>query len=98
MMVFGFFTANFFCFPREGSRGAVRGCEIVFFLLNMLVAPLSPHIVQRTYIATSDADMRLVVGAMLLAPFIAQTPGIIIGLTKTPGGIRWDGVNRLGSI
>ena len=64
----------------------------------MLVAPLSPHIVQRTYIATSDADMRLVVGAMLLAPFIAQTPGIIIGLTKTPGGIRGDGVNRLGSI
>lgn len=70
-----------------------QGCEIVFFLLNMLVTPLSPHIVQRTYIATSDADMRIVMGAMLLAPFIAQTPGIIMGLTKTLGwadGIQWD--------
>ena len=71
----------------------IQGCEIVFFLLNMLVTPLSPHIVQRTYIATSDADMRIVMGAMLLAPFIAQTPGIIMGLTKTLGwadGIQWD--------
>ena len=70
----------------------IQGCEIVFFLLNMLVTPLSPHIVQRTYIATSDADMRIVMGAMLLAPFIAQTPGIIMGLTKTLGwadGIQW---------
>ena len=54
----------------------------MFFLVNMMVAPLSPHMVQRTYIATSDSDMRIVMGAMLLAPFIAQTPGIIIGLTK----------------
>lgn len=58
------------------------GCDIVFFLVNMMVAPLSPHMVQRTYIATNDSDMRIVIGAMLLAPFIAQTPGIIIGLTK----------------
>lgn len=54
----------------------------MFFLVNMMVAPLSPHMVQRTYIATNDSDMRIVIGAMLLAPFIAQTPGIIIGLTK----------------
>lgn len=80
---------EFYQFPARSTC-----CEIVFFLLNMLVAPLSPHIVQRTYIATSDADMRLVVGAMLLAPFIAQTPGIIIGLTKSAYDPMWPVVDQ----
>lgn len=59
------------------------GCEIAFFLLNMLTAPLSPHFIQRTYIATSDQDLRVVMAAMLVAPFIAQIPGIVLGLTKS---------------
>ncbi|CAK9059333.1 unnamed protein product [Durusdinium trenchii] len=69
---------EFYQFP---SRAV--GCEIAFFLLNMLTAPLSPHFIQRTYIATSDQDLRVVMAAMLVAPFIAQIPGIVLGLTKS---------------
>ena len=37
--------------------------------------PLQPQMVQRAYIASSDANLRIVMAAMLLSPFIAQPPG-----------------------
>eukprot|EP00435_Cladocopium_sp_Y103_P043349 s1779_g12.t1 len=80
---------EFYQFPTRSTC-----CEIVFFLLNMMTAAVSPQIVQRTYIATSDADLRIVMGAMLLAPFIAQTPGIIIGLTKIAYDPMWPVVDQ----
>eukprot|EP00435_Cladocopium_sp_Y103_P036654 s408_g9.t1 len=70
---------EFYQFP---SRSTL--CDIIFFLINMLAAPLQPHMVQRAYIASSDANLRIVMAAMLLAPFVAQPPGIVIGLTKRP--------------
>ena len=81
---------EFYEFPTRATC-----CDIVFFLVNMMVAPLSPHMVQRTYIATNDSDMRIVIGAMLLAPFIAQTPGIIIGLTKSAYDPMWPVVDQV---
>eukprot|EP00931_Biecheleriopsis_adriatica_P051595 TRINITY_DN29943_c0_g1_i1.p1 TRINITY_DN29943_c0_g1~~TRINITY_DN29943_c0_g1_i1.p1 ORF type:complete len:680 (+),score=114.29 TRINITY_DN29943_c0_g1_i1:243-2042(+) len=75
---------EFYDFP---SRSTLS--DICFFLLNMLAAPLQPHMVQRAYIASNDRDLRLVMGAMLLAPFVAQTPGILIGLTKSAYNPTW---------
>ena len=67
---------EFYAFPDRSTL-----CNIIFFLLNMLAAPLQPHMVQRAYIASSDASLRIVMAAMLLAPFLAQPPGIVMGLT-----------------
>ncbi|CAJ1373504.1 unnamed protein product [Effrenium voratum] len=80
---------EFYEFP---SRSTL--CDVIFFLINMLAAPLQPHMVQRAYIASSDASLRLVMAAMLLAPFVAQPPGIIIGLTKSAYDPAWPLVDR----
>ncbi|CAK9070820.1 unnamed protein product [Durusdinium trenchii] len=80
---------NFYEFP---SRSTL--CDIIFFLVNMLAAPLQPHMVQRAYIASSDANLRIVMAAMLLAPFVAQPPGIVIGLTKSAYNSAWPLVDQ----
>ena len=67
---------EFYDFPDRSTL-----CNIIFFLLNMLAAPLQPHMVQRAYIASSDASLRIVMATMLVAPFLAQPPGIVMGLT-----------------
>lgn len=80
---------EFYQFP---SRSTL--CDIIFFLINMLAAPLQPHMVQRAYIASSDANLRIVMAAMLLAPFVAQPPGIVIGLTKSAYNPSWPLVDQ----
>jgi len=50
--------------------------------------------VQRAYIASSDANLRIVMAAMLLAPFVAQPPGIVIGLTKSAYNPSWPLVDQ----
>ena len=59
-----------------------------------LAAPVQPHMLQRAYIARSDFDLRIVIGAMLLAPFIAQPPGIVIGLTKAANDPAWPAIDQ----
>lgn len=74
----------------------VRGrLSVFFFLLNMLAAPLTPQVIQRAYIAASDDVLRYVCGAMLAAPFLAQTPGILIGLTKAAFDGGWPETVRM---
>jgi len=80
---------EFYEFP---SRSTL--CDIIFFLINMLAAPLQPHMVQRAYIASSDANLRIVMAAMLVAPFVAQPPGIVIGLTKSAYNPSFPLVNQ----
>jgi len=66
-----------------------KTCSIIWFLLNMFAAPLQPHMIQRVYIASSESDLRIVMGAMLVAPFLAQIPGILMGLTKAAYAPSW---------
>ena len=80
---------EFYDFPKRSTL-----CDILFFLINMLAAPVQPHMLQRAYIARSDFDLRIVIGAMLLAPFIAQPPGIVIGLTKAANDPAWPAVDQ----
>eukprot|EP00438_Fugacium_kawagutii_P010209 Skav234241 [mRNA] locus=scaffold1464:491085:498634:- [translate_table: standard] len=61
---------------------------------NRFSAPLQPHMVQRAYIASSDANLRIVMAAMLVAPFVAQPPGILIGLTKSAYNPSWPLVDQ----
>jgi len=92
-------TADGACVP-AGCIAAVRPefyknpgfadqANILFFLVNMIGAPLQPHMIQRAYIAADDRALRLMMGAMLLAPFLAQTPGIIMGITKAAWDPTW---------
>lgn len=69
------------------------GCY-VFGSGNGSEAPLQPHMVQRAYIASSDANLRIVMAAMLVAPFVAQPPGILIGLTKSAYNPSWPLVDQ----
>eukprot|EP00933_Yihiella_yeosuensis_P062299 TRINITY_DN6524_c0_g3_i2.p1 TRINITY_DN6524_c0_g3~~TRINITY_DN6524_c0_g3_i2.p1 ORF type:complete len:647 (+),score=78.91 TRINITY_DN6524_c0_g3_i2:86-2026(+) len=78
---------SFYEFPETSTM-----CSILFFLFNMIAAPLTPHMIQRAHIASDDHDLRLMMGAMLVAPFIAQTPGILIGLTKAAYVSSWPAV------
>lgn len=80
---------EFYDFPERSTL-----CSILFFLVNMLAAPVQPHMLQRAYIARSDFDLRIVIGAMLLAPFIAQPPGIVIGLTKAANDPAWPAIEQ----
>ena len=81
---------DFYDFP---SRPTL--CSIWFFLINMLAAPVQPHMLQRAYIARSDFDLRIVIGAMLVAPFVAQPPGIVIGLTKAANDPAWPAIDQV---
>ena len=62
--------------------------------VSLTKAPLQPHMVQRAYIASSDANLRIVMAAMLVAPFVAQPPGIVIGLTKSAYNPSFPLVNQ----
>ncbi|CAJ1330032.1 unnamed protein product [Effrenium voratum] len=78
---------EFYKFP---SRSTL--CDVIFFLINMLAAPLQPQMVQRCYMASSDASLRLVMAAMLVAPY-----SIIMGLTKSAYDPAWPLVDRQAS-
>ncbi|OLQ15705.1 Sodium/glucose cotransporter [Symbiodinium microadriaticum] len=80
---------DFFLFPSRSDF-----CDVFFFLFNMLAAPVTPHMLQRAYLAKADADLRWVIGAMLLAPFIAQPPGIVIGLVKAANNPAWPPIDQ----
>jgi len=80
---------EFYDFPSRSTC-----CDIWFFLINMLAAPVQPHMLQRAYIAKSDFDLRFVIAAMLVAPFIAQPPGIVIGITKAVNDPAWPEIER----
>mmetsp|Transcript_93318 Transcript_93318/g.260929 ORF Transcript_93318/g.260929 Transcript_93318/m.260929 type:complete len:646 (+) Transcript_93318:138-2075(+) len=75
---------EFYEFPTHRAQ-----CSMAFFLLNMIAAPLQPHMIQRAYIASSDRDLKIVMATMLFAPFLAQTPGILMGLTKATFERGW---------
>eukprot|EP00928_Gymnodinium_smaydae_P001977 TRINITY_DN10703_c0_g3_i1.p1 TRINITY_DN10703_c0_g3~~TRINITY_DN10703_c0_g3_i1.p1 ORF type:complete len:652 (+),score=84.98 TRINITY_DN10703_c0_g3_i1:36-1991(+) len=78
---------EFYTYPAREAAS-----DVTFFLLNMVAAPLQPHMVQRAYIAATDRDLRYVMAAMLFAPFIAQTPGIVMGLTSAAYEPSWPAV------
>jgi len=80
---------DFFAYPTHKDQA-----DIAFFLLNMLAAPLQPHMIQRSFIASSDGALRIMMGAMVLAPFLAQTPGIVIGLTQAAYSPSWPEEER----
>ena len=80
---------DFYNFPSRSTF-----CDILFFLFNMLAAPVTPHFVQRAYLAKTDADLRIVMGVMLVAPFIAQPPGIVMGLVKAANNPAWPPVDQ----
>ena len=80
---------DFYLFPSRSTF-----CDILFFLFNMLAAPVTPHFVQRAYLAKTDADLRIVMGVMLVAPFIAQPPGIVMGLVKAANNPAWPLVDQ----
>merc|ERR1719329_330912 len=66
-----------------------------FFVVNSLAWPLEPHMIQRAYIAANDGVLRWVCGAMIAAPWIAQAPGIVIGLTKANYEASWPETSRV---
>lgn len=72
----------------------VDQAQIFWFFFNILAASLQPHMVQRAYIAASDQALRVVMAAMLFAPFLAQPPGIVIGLTKAAFDPAWPAADR----
>jgi Na+/proline symporter len=76
---------EFFDYPDRANQA-----DVFFFMLNMVAAPLQPHMLQRAYIARSDRTLRVVMVAMLVAPFLAQTPGILMGLTKAAFEPSWS--------
>ena len=80
---------EFYLFPSRSTF-----CDILFFLLNMWAAPVTPHFLQRAYLAKTDADLRVVIGAMLVAPFIAQPPGIVMGLVKAANSPAWPPIDQ----
>jgi len=65
-----------------------------FFLFNFLAFPLNPHMVQRAYIASSDGALRLVAMALVVAPFLTMTPGIVAGIVKASFADAWPLASR----
>lgn len=80
---------EFYEYPSRADQA-----QIFWFFFNMLGAALQPHMVQRAYIAASDRALKVVMAAMLVAPFLAQPPGIVIGLTKAAFEPAWPEADR----
>lgn len=80
---------EFYQYPSQADQAS-----ILWFFVNMLAAALQPHMIQRAYIAASDRALKVVMVAMLVAPFLAQPPGIVIGLTRAAFEPAWPEVER----
>merc|ERR1719437_129220 len=51
-----------------------------WFVVSFLAFPLNPHLMQRIFLAETDADTKKATQLVLFSPFVAFTPGIIAGL------------------
>jgi len=80
---------SFYKYPDHSDQAT-----IFWFFVNMLAAPLQPHMIHRAYIASSDRALRIMMAVMLVAPFLAQPPGIVIGLTKAAFELGWPASDR----
>lgn len=61
--------------------GSQRG-GFFWFVLNLVVFPLNPHMLQRVYVASSDGAVKLVMFVMTVSPFLTMIPGIVAGIVK----------------
>merc|ERR1719210_1102790 len=60
-----------------------------WFIFNMLLFPLNPHMVQRGFLAASDRTLRLVIICGCFAGFVTMLPGIMTGVVTATFRDSW---------